>query len=376
MTYSESIFDVITAIYDAATDPELWPDAIGRIASHLAADGGLFVGFSWKRNDVAVYKGVPSDPTLDDLYQHKYARNPWGDRAIHMPVGLGFTDSTIIAFDALERTEFYQELLRPRDIGHALFGCLAGNQDFLAGTNMHRSLRRGPFQQAELAKWQALLPHLRRAAQLQLRAEGWDLITSGALDALDHLSLGVAVMRADGHILFANQAAHAIAEARDGLGFDRKRIILSDSREDDRFRKLVASAYSLAAGEVSTGGGTMTVTRPSGKLPFQLLVAPIVGRAAERLSRATITLYIRDVDQKPEFEASWATTLYGLTPAEGRIAALVAAGLAPPKVAAMLGLSTSTVRTHLARVFDKTGARSQVMLARLLSEITAPKQGF
>jgi DNA-binding CsgD family transcriptional regulator len=60
---------------------------------------------------------------------------------------------------------------------------------------------------------------------------------------------------------------------------------------------------------------------------------------------------------------------FGLTAAEARVAGLVAAGLSTPEIAAALGVSANTVRTHLAACYDKTGLRSQVMLARLVAAI-------
>jgi DNA-binding CsgD family transcriptional regulator len=61
---------------------------------------------------------------------------------------------------------------------------------------------------------------------------------------------------------------------------------------------------------------------------------------------------------------------YGLTVGEARTAALVGSGLSNPAVAAALGISVNTVRTQLARCFDKTGVHSQVALARIVCAIT------
>lgn len=369
MGYSATFADLIVSIYDAALDPAAWPDALGRIASHLNADGGLFVGFSWTSQRVAIHEGIPADPVFDELYRTKYARNPWGDRAITKPVGVGFTDRELLDFGRLERTEYYQEFLRPRDIRHALFACLAGNRDFLAGTNLHRSLRRGPFEKPEMEQWQALLPHLQRAAQIQLRVEGGGLLANAALGALDRLSLGVVLLSVSGDILFVNEAAHSIVDARDGFAVDRERIVLSSRRDNDRFQKLIAAAADLGAYQPSTGGGAMVLQRPSGRLSFQLLVTPVVGRASEAVPGAAVAIFIRDAEREVDSGASWLTGAYGLTIAEGKVATLIASGLSAPQVAAQLGLSPATVRTHLAHCFAKTGVRSQVALARLLSAI-------
>lgn len=47
----------------------------------------------------------------------------------------------------------------------------------------------------------------------------------------------------------------------------------------------------------------------------------------------------------------------GLTPAESAVLAHLASGLSNKEIAARLEVSPNTVKTHLARVFDKLGAR-------------------
>ena len=59
---------------------------------------------------------------------------------------------------------------------------------------------------------------------------------------------------------------------------------------------------------------------------------------------------------------------YGLTPAERRVAALIAAAHAPREIAVRLGISFYTVRAHLRSIYAKTGVNRQTALARLLWE--------
>ncbi len=65
-----------------------------------------------------------------------------------------------------------------------------------------------------------------------------------------------------------------------------------------------------------------------------------------------------------------AATPGALTPAEARIAALVAEGKTNREVAAALFLSERTVEGHLSRVFAKLGVRSRTELARELARET------
>jgi DNA-binding CsgD family transcriptional regulator len=58
--------------------------------------------------------------------------------------------------------------------------------------------------------------------------------------------------------------------------------------------------------------------------------------------------------------------IYGLTPAEARLATLLVEGKRLRTAAADLEISFETARTHLKRIFSKTNSESQADLVRLL----------
>lgn len=95
------------------------------------------------------------------------------------------------------------------------------------------------------------------------------------------------------------------------------------------------------------------------------LVGPVLA-AAQRLARETIEL-----DATPavdEARDAGAPALAGLTPAEQRVAWLVAQGLSYKEVARRLGRSLSTVDHQLRSIRLKLGVRSTSRLVHLLSE--------
>jgi DNA-binding CsgD family transcriptional regulator len=67
-----------------------------------------------------------------------------------------------------------------------------------------------------------------------------------------------------------------------------------------------------------------------------------------------------------------AAAVFGLSPAQVRLARLVLDGHDLGAAADRLGVSVNTLRTHLQRMFDKTGARSQAALVRALLSVEAP----
>ena len=73
----------------------------------------------------------------------------------------------------------------------------------------------------------------------------------------------------------------------------------------------------------------------------------------------------------PPFEALAA--LYDLTPMEARVMIEIASGKNRATSATALGIADSTVKTHLARVFEKTRTSEQPELAKLVASLTSPQ---
>jgi DNA-binding CsgD family transcriptional regulator len=61
------------------------------------------------------------------------------------------------------------------------------------------------------------------------------------------------------------------------------------------------------------------------------------------------------------------TRAFGLTPAEARLASIIAKGRSPEQAAGTLGISPGTARNHLKEIFGKTDTHRQSELVALLS---------
>ncbi|MCC6767297.1 MAG: helix-turn-helix transcriptional regulator [Deltaproteobacteria bacterium] len=77
-------------------------------------------------------------------------------------------------------------------------------------------------------------------------------------------------------------------------------------------------------------------------------------------------LLIQDVESSPAISEDALRALYGLTRREGHVAARLIGGASVAAIAAEVGVSANTVRTHLKRIFGKTGASSQSALMRIV----------
>lgn len=64
-----------------------------------------------------------------------------------------------------------------------------------------------------------------------------------------------------------------------------------------------------------------------------------------------------------------AQQVFGLSEGQARVARCIAQGLGPKALASELGISVNTARTHLTRLYEKTGVNSQTALVRLLLSV-------
>src|SRR5262249_3958379 len=88
------------------------------------------------------------------------------------------------------------------------------------------------------------------------------------------------------------------------------------------------------------------------------------------LRAAAAMLLICNPDRPAQVPTAWMTDAYGLTPAEVRVALAVSSGATIRNVARQLKISVNTVKTHLRRVYEKTGTNRQAELSRLMATIS------
>ena len=75
----------------------------------------------------------------------------------------------------------------------------------------------------------------------------------------------------------------------------------------------------------------------------------------------------KDYQQRGSVLTPDLATAFHLTPGEARMARLIADGLGLRDAATSLGVTRNTARTHMKRVYAKTGVHRQTDLVRLLS---------
>lgn len=364
--------ELVEGIYAAALEPARWPGVLAAIARAVHSPGAVLQVQS-RANGAVLFAAVGG---IEEAALAEYARD-WAAHDPRLAIGLsGRVGETIDAQEHLDLAGFrgspiYNEFLGPLGLGATLGAIVHADREIFAAAAAQRALEPCGFDAGEKRRFAALVPHLARAVKI-----GHDLGVAAAARrafgaALDRLPRGVLLVDARLGLRYANRYAEEVLADGDGLRVERGALVAGASEATAALRRLVAGAADPTACGPASAGGCLTLARPSLRRPLELLVAPLTPELAPvAAGRAVAALFLVDPERRVELPLEALRQLYGLTPAEARLAALVGEGLGLPEVAERLGICRETAKSSLRAVFAKTGTRRQAELVRLL--LTGP----
>jgi DNA-binding CsgD family transcriptional regulator len=230
---------------------------------------------------------------------------------------------------------------------------------------MARAAVQGHFTPQEAPRLSALNPHFARMIRL---SERFALGQAAAeLNALDRLACAAILIDWRGMVVRMNR--HADAVLGDGLKVCRGALVASEPRSNRNLQELVRR---LRAGPPSRAAPPpeRVLVRRTDRTPLIVEALPVAGLAADAFGRAHAVLVITDIERRPPVPTDVLRSVFGLTPAEARLACRLAAGASLDDVADALGIAKNTARIHLRAIFAKTSTGRQGELVALLARLT------
>jgi DNA-binding CsgD family transcriptional regulator len=362
----QDLSEFIGSIYDTALDPDAWLPMLDRLANLLAATTGAHFGSY--NSTTYVTRNVA--PRFDPKYIRSFAEY-WGSRDIfwqrgaNHPVGAVFMPETFMSREEHCRTDIFNQWYKPQGAEALLRTNLLVEGPVSTVVTVGRRYSEGDFRASEIRLFAALIPHLQRAVQLQLRLAGVDGPSPGSAELLNRLRQGVLLVDAAARVIFANRPAEIMLRAGGGVFLGRDGLRAETPGETAVLRRIIADC-AAPKDELGGAGGRLRLPREN-RAPLTVLVVPHrAGMAWIDVARPRAILFITDPEEADTVRHESLQQDFGLTPAEAGFTReiLKAAGL--QAAADRLGISLTTARTHLAHVFDKTGTHRQSELVRLI----------
>ncbi|MBB3102146.1 helix-turn-helix transcriptional regulator [Azomonas macrocytogenes] len=255
---------------------------------------------------------------------------------------------------------FYQDFLRVFNMGE--ISCVKlyehnGSGSYLSLVSAYDG--QSPKEQQQQLLYR-LAKHLTMAGRLFERVQQLNLEIDKRDLLLNQHRTPLWLVNGRGQLFFCNQAAEQrLREPGFTLYLHQNRLTARHSAGPLSNMLLIASGKQ--------GPTRASWIRLAGTIQRELLVTPVNAEARFNLSFQQPLVLVALLENQPRSQLL--AELFQLTPAETRLAELVALGYMPDECAARLGISINTVRTHLRGLFRKTDTARQVELAGLFARL-------
>lgn len=362
--------EVVALIYRATTEHEHWISVLERVGRRIDASlAAVHVharpGDTEPATTVGAW-GRRAPPGLRDYESYYATRNVWVQHGAHLlKPGAILTGEQMCSDEILLRSEFYLDFLRPLDVRYSIRAVLTSDPEPLSYFSAGRPHGARPFGDVERRTLRAVTPHLMQAIRIQERLEAGQAGRHAVTGALERLPLAVIFLDRRCRVVEMNQTARKIVEAGDGLRIERGVLVAYCTRAEVQLQQMIFGAAAVDSGRLLQHGGALSLPRPEGRRPLSAMVAPTGVTGIFPASRsARVVVLIEEPDRPTTAPFAAFTEQYGLSPAEAGLASRLVSGMSLRQAAEALGIRDNTARSHLKRVFAKTGAKRQSDLVR------------
>jgi DNA-binding CsgD family transcriptional regulator len=371
MARTEAILALVRRIHEASLAADAWQPVLQSITDLLDGDHAILLA----SNPASADSGLAAAAGMDNGAFARFASpeaESWiapAMRAIRS--GDAVTRSRLMPDRQFERTDFYNDVVRPAGGFHSL-GVAHQMSTLSSFVAVCRRKQAGDFDADDVAIMQALSPHFATALRVRQRLGAADLAAKGAWTALERLNTGIVVVNATAGVVFANKTAEHLFAARD-LRLDRDGICTRDRAVDRRMRRLIAACTGRAAPHTEIGG-ILELGRGEQHAGLRIAVTPFqfepIGLAPDDYAGPLALLLVSDPQQDRHNRVMALRQRFRLTLAEASFALEIVKGDGRAAAAARSGITVGTARTHLEHIFEKTGVRRQAELVHLLLSAT------
>ncbi|MCC7251041.1 helix-turn-helix transcriptional regulator [Hyphomicrobium sp.] len=368
------LLDLVGDLYDCAIDPALWPATCERLALLMNGVQTAIALHDTVTQEVSLKASWNVDPALEEVMKANFHINPLVPSVWYTDIDEPFSTIGCLGEHEFKNCYFYRHVVAPFNIGDSALCLLAKSVRQFGSLSIQRLRDQPAFTPEELAVLRLLAPHIRRAVMIA------DLLDARALErnmltaTLDLMNAGVILTDEVGRIAFANQAAQRWLDDGSALRRRGDQISAADAACADDLNRAITDAASGTTIDIPRSGIVVPLKGETSR-DLAAWVLPLDGGLRRELGAgfaSRCAVFIRELGNASPFPAELFVRRFGITPAECRVMVLLVQGMTLAEAADTLGISLPTAKTHIARLFDKTGTNRQADLVRLAMSAMAP----
>ncbi|MGH6736817.1 MAG: helix-turn-helix transcriptional regulator [Methyloceanibacter sp.] len=378
MSEAEELSSLIGGIYDASLDPSLWPQVLKKTTRFVQGwSSGLLSKSPVSQSGILYFTDGVIDPHYSNLYFEKYVKlDPSNTAHFFAEIDEPICTVDFTTREEFDASRFYQEWAKPQRLADFMSVVLDKSPTSAAMFGTFRHFSQGPADMEMRRRMRLIAPHVRRAVVI---SRVIDLKTTQAdtfAEMLDGMSAGMFLVDASGRIVHANAAAHAMLHEGSFIRAINGRLAAKDA-DADRTLKDVFAAAGFDDAHVGTSGISVPLLAAGGEqlVAHALPLTSGMRRDTGNAYKAAAALFVHKAPLEAPPPPEVIAKTYRLTPTELRVLLGIVEVGGGPEVAEALGVAESTIKTHLKRLYAKTGTNRQADLVKLVAKFSSPLVG-
>ena len=308
----------------------------------------------------AVFSSHPPD-LRRDAYARAFAVDPFSN----LPLGIPLTIREFLGEEQFRSSPFMTDFMHGLGLQNVL------GVDRLSATGLRIRLRAtraigdNDFDESEKRLFGWLVVHVTTAVDLFLQLDEAMIDKQTFADALTRLAYGAALVDRRGRILSITDKAALLLKRYHLLTKDESGYRLTVHSR--KHAPMAAALEDLACAEGDRQAPwPMSIQDDEGQWLSLILRRTEIRTRLDRPLEATALLTISESSAPLTPDVDTLAQLYGLTPAEAELTAVLGEGLDLSLASQRLDISKNTAKAHLRMIFSKTGVTRQSSLVRLV----------
>lgn len=363
-----TIHGAIRGLYEGILDPGAWQQSLRALTNIAGTEHASMMVWDTVRDQITASEVVNPVEEMFSAYENDFqAIDPGKAFAPRLTPGTWYVDSRHLGHQAMTRHPFYCDFLNRFGL-RSYMSCLIERQPhYEVYFSMQRPLSRDDFSDEDAHKLDWVIPHMRTAMALRDRTLALSTVASLSVRLIERLAFALAVFGPDRRVLLANTAGERWARRLDPAGRT------SDWQLSRSFAEMLRAACD--ATQPLAAQAAVATDNDGNKVEILVLPLPASHVLASQWQHPAAMVVVHEPGAPSVLLDTVTRNLYGLTPAETRLAARLATGEGLPEASRQLCIRHETARTQLKSIFLKTGCTSQAQLTHLLSRLAATLEG-
>lgn len=358
---------IVGSIYECVLEPDGWPAVIDRMRQAVGAKASWIALHYPSRVSSAYPIEVGTDPEQQRRLKEQYVpMSPFIGIRHHIDSPDVISVDDAVDYDEFVAGRFYGEWARPQGWNDFIMAVLEREPDLITWLGFCLP-ERARNEQKGLAG--AFRPHVARALRISRLIEERTAQAADLAAAVEGLATGVVLVDPALTVRGINPAAERMMRNGAGPRAANGRLHPPRTEAGAAFSAAIAAC---AEARLERAGATILFGDEEGGLGLLAHVMPLERPRARIAKEAVAAIFLTNPTAASQTPMQAFVKRFGLTPSETRVLMALMEGKNPRAIAAAQGVSMPTVRTHLHRLYDKTGTAGQADIVRLMASVSRP----